>query len=91
MSIIPEPSGWEKVIRAVSSVKTRSGLAALVLVLLFFMFWITILITTGILQWILSLLVLLMFGIFAYLVVFVKDITVREDKVKIKGNAGKDV
>ena len=84
MSAMPEPSGWEKVIRAVSSVKTRSGLAALVLVLLFFMFWIVIVITAGLLQWVLSLLVLSMFGIFAYLVVFVKDITVREDKVKIK-------
>ena len=84
MSAMPEPSGWEKVIRAVSSVKTRSGLAALVLVLLFFMFWIVIVITTGLLQWILSLLVLLMFGIFAYLVVFVKDITVREDKLTTK-------
>ena len=91
MSVMPEPSGWEKVIRAVSSVKTRSGLAALVLVLLFFMFWIVILITAGLLQWVLSLLVLSMFGIFAYLVVFVKDITVREDKVKNKGNVKKAI
>lgn len=91
MSAMPEPSGWEKVIRAVSSVKTRSGLAALVLVLLFFMFWIVIVITAGLLQWVLSLLVLSMFGIFAYLVVFVKDITVREDKVKNKGNVKKAI
>ena len=88
---MPEPSGWEKVIRAVSSVKTRSGLAALVLVLLFFMFWIILVLTTGILQWVLSLLVLLMFGYFAYLVVFVKDITVREDKTKAKENTVKDI
>lgn len=91
MSAMPEPSGWEKVIRAASSVKTRSGLAALVLVLLFFMFWIVIVITAGLLQWVLSLLVLSMFGIFAYLVVFVKDITVREDKVKNKGNVKKAI
>lgn len=71
--------------------KTRSGLAALALVLLFFMFWIVILLTAGLLQWVLSLLVLAMFGIFAYLVVFVKDITASEDKVKNKGNVKKDI
>ena len=74
----------DKIIRAAAAVKTRTGLAALTLVLLFGMFWIVIVSTVGEMQWVLSLLVLLMFGIFAYLTVFVKDITVREDKVKTK-------
>ena len=81
MSGMPEPSGWEKVIRSVSSVKTRSALAALVLVLLFFMFWITLFLTTDILKWVLSILIVLIFGIFAYLVVCARDITLPEDKV----------
>jgi ABC-type bacteriocin/lantibiotic exporter with double-glycine peptidase domain len=73
----PEPSGWEKVIRAVSSVKTRSALAALSLFLLFFMFWIVLILTTGYLQWVLSILILLMFGFFTYQTVCIRDITER--------------
>ncbi len=88
MSGMPEPSGWEKVIRSVSSVKTRSALAALVLVLLFFMFWITLFLTTDILKWVLSIIIVLIFGIFAYLVVCVRDITMPEEKVR-KLNKGK--
>ncbi len=72
MSGTPEPNGWEKVIRAVSSVKTRSALAALVFVLLFFLFWIELFLTKDLLQWVLSILILLIFGIFAYLVVCAK-------------------
>ena len=84
-----EPSGWEKVIRAVSSVRTRSGLAALVLVLLFFMFWIALFLTTGWLRWVLSILILLIFGMFAYLVVCRVDFTTREEKA-IKEHRDKD-
>ncbi len=79
MAGAPEPSGWEKVIRSVSSMKTRSALAALVFVLLFFMFWITLFLTKDLLQWVLSILILVIFGIFAYLAVCKTDITLRTD------------
>lgn len=73
----PEPSGWDKVIRAVSSVKTRPALAALSLFLLFFMFWIVLVLTTDYLRWVLSILILLMFGFFTYHMVCARDITER--------------
>jgi len=81
MSGMPEPSGWEKVIRAVSSVKTRAALAALVFVLLFFMFWIALFLTPGILQWVLSILILAICGVFAYLAVCNTDITIQADQL----------
>ena len=64
--------------------KTRSALAALVLVLLFFMFWIALFLAADILKWVLSILIVLIFGVFAYLVVCVTDITTPEKNGKRK-------
>lgn len=45
----------------------RSVFAALVLVFLFFMFWIALFLTTGILQWVLSILILIIFAFRGYI------------------------
>lgn len=87
----PEPSGWEKVIRALSSMKTRTALAALSLFLLFFMFWIVLVLITDELRWVLSILILLMFGVFTYQMVCIRDITEQKKETpagqkKQKGN-----
>ena len=59
-----DPTGWDKFLRAVSTVKGRGAIAALTLMLLFFSFWIAIVFTVGALQWVLSLLIIV--GLIAF-------------------------
>ncbi len=69
-----DPTGWDKFLRAVSTVKGRGALAALALMLLFFSFWIAVLFTTGALQWVLSLLIIVgLIGFAVYVVSTTKD------------------
>ncbi len=89
MGAEPETSGWDKIIRAVSTVRTRSALAALGLFLLFFMFWIVLFLTKDILQWVLSIMILLMFGFFLYQTVCVRDITVQQTPPKADGTGNR--
>jgi hypothetical protein len=84
MSGAPETSGWDKILRAVSTVKTRGALAALALFLLFFMFWISLFLTKDWLEWVLSILILLMFGFFTYQMICIRDITTHNNETRTK-------
>lgn len=53
-----QPTTLDKIIRAVSTVKTRGALSALTLILLFFCFWLALVFTTDKLQWVLSVLII---------------------------------
>lgn len=75
-----DPTGWDKFLRAVSTVKGRGALAALALMLLFFSFWIAVLFTTGALQWVLSLLIIV--GLIGFAVYVVS--TTKDDATKIE-------
>ena len=69
-----DPTGWDKFLRAVSTVKGRGAIAALTLMLLFFSFWIAVLFTAGALQWVLSLLIIVgLIGFAVYVVSTTKD------------------
>lgn len=69
-----DPTGWDKFLRAVATVKGRGPLAALTLMLLFFSFWVAVVFTTGGLQWTLSLLIIVgMLGFALYVVSTTKD------------------
>lgn len=65
------PNGWDKFLRAVSTVRTRGALAALTLMLLFFSFWLVVVITTDAFRWVLSLLIIVSLIGFAIFAVFI--------------------
>ncbi|MFH1381832.1 MAG: hypothetical protein ABIH70_02965 [Chloroflexota bacterium] len=74
----------DKIIKAAATVKTKSGLAALTLVLLFLCFFFALLLTKELLQWVLSILTLACLIGFAFFAV----ITTREDKPETKRGRG---
>ena len=60
MSVSPiSPSPFDKVIRAVAAVRTKSGIAAFTILLLFLCFLFSLFLATGMLQWVLTILSLL--------------------------------
>jgi len=61
---------FDKIVRSVSAVKGRDVLAALTLVLLFFCFWLALIFTIGILQWVLGILIVISLVGFAVFAVF---------------------
>lgn len=57
MSALPvSPSPFDKVIRAVAAVRTKSGIAAFTVLLLFLCFFFSLFLATGMLQWVLTIL-----------------------------------
>jgi len=70
---------FDKIIRAVSAVKGRDALAALTLVLLFFCFWLALIFTIGILQWVLGILIVVSLVGFAVFAVFMTPQSKKDD------------
>ena len=76
MSISPvSPSPFDRVIKAVTAVRTKSGLSAFTILLLFLCFFFSLFLSSGTLQWVLTILSLLFLVGFATFAV----LTTKED------------